>query len=76
MIYLKDSDINFEYEVYSIIKHNKLLAEHTKKRLDNCYPNIYMKTIFLNTENSKTTESRIFAFIFLQLFNTCLFITP
>ena len=46
-----------EHEIYSIIKHDKLLAEHTiKTRLDNYFPHISMDTTFTNMENSKTNE--------------------
>ena len=49
--------INLKHKIDSIIKRNKLLAEHTiKTRLVNYYPNIRMETTFMNTENSKTNE--------------------
>ena len=45
------------------LRHNELLAEHsTKMRLVNYFPNIKMETIFMYTENSRTTESHKFVF--------------
>ena len=57
----KDFGINLKHETYSIINHNEVLAKHTiKTRLDNYCPNISMKTIFMNTDNSKTNEPHKF----------------
>ena len=40
------ADKNMEHEIYSIIKHKELLAEHAKKpRLDNYFPNMKTKLI-------------------------------
>ena len=51
-----------KHEIYSIIKHNELLAEHTiKTTLDNYCPNVSMGKIFMSTENSKTNEPHKFA---------------
>ena len=55
--WLKDVDENSKHEIEFNIKNNKSLAENkVKTRLKNCCPNISMKTIFINTENSKTNE--------------------
>ena len=57
----KDSNINLKHEIYSIIKHNEHLAEHTiKTRLDNYCPIIGMETISMNTENRKWNEPQKF----------------
>ena len=54
----KNVDNSLKHEIDSITKHNELSAEHSiKMRLTNYCPNISMKTMFINTENSKTTES-------------------
>ena len=59
--------INLKHKIDSIIKRNKLLAEHTiKTRLVNYYPNIRMETTFMNTENSKTNEPHKFFLNFSQ----------
>ena len=53
----KDAGINLKCVIYSIIKHNELLAEHTiKMRLYHDCPNISMGIIFMNTKNNKTNE--------------------
>ena len=53
--------INLKHEIDSIIKRNKLLADHTIKTiLINYYPNIRMETTFMNRENSKTNEPHKF----------------
>ena len=52
---------NLKQEIYFIIKHNEILAEHTiKTRLVDYCPNISMKMIFINTENSEKYEPRKF----------------
>ena len=62
----KDTGINLKHEIYSIIKHNELLAEHTLK----------------NAENSKTHEPHKFllnlpeARINMLLCKTYLCMTP
>ena len=57
----KDADINLKHEIYSIIKHNKRLAEHTiKTRLGNYCPNLSIGKIFMNAKNSKTSEPHKF----------------
>ena len=54
----QDAGINLKREIYSIIKHDGLLVEHTiKMRLDKCIPNIRMKALLMNTRNIKTNES-------------------
>ena len=58
---LKDAGFNLKHEIYSIIKYNELLADHTiKRRLDNYFPHISMKTIFMNSANSKTSDPHKF----------------
>ena len=53
----KDIDNNLKYKIETIIKHYEFLAEYKIKiRLGNYCPNIGMKTIFMNTENSKINE--------------------
>ena len=54
----KDVGKSLKHEIESIKKSNESLAE--KKRLDNYYPNLSMEMIFMNTENSKTSESHKF----------------
>ena len=49
----KDLDNNLKYEINFIIKHNKLLAEHTMK---NEISQLLSKYKHGNTENSKTNE--------------------
>ena len=64
----KEVDKKFEHEVEFIIKHNQYLAEHNqylakqeiKTRLNNYCSNISMETIFINMENSKTSEPHKF----------------
>ena len=86
----KDVDNNLKYEIDFIIKHNKSLAEQViKARLVNYWPNISMKTKFMNMENSKTNDPQSFHLNLLQrldlskntqvdmlLFQTYLFIRP
>ena len=53
----KDVDKNLKHETELVIKNNEPLAENKKKtRLDNHCPNISMKTIFMNTENSNANK--------------------
>ena len=57
----KDAGINLKHEIYYTIKHNELLAKKPQKtRLDNYCPHISMKTIFMHTENIKTSEPHKF----------------
>ena len=50
-----------KHEIYFVIKYNELLVECTiKMKLVNSCPNLSTETIFLNTENSKTTEPHKF----------------
>ena len=59
----KAVDNSSKNEIDSIIKHDELLAEHTiKNEIDNYCPNISMKTILMNRENSKTDEPHKFVF--------------
>ena len=45
------------YKIYSIITHDKALADiQLKTRLDNYFQSISMETTFTNVENSKTNE--------------------
>ena len=53
----KDDSNNLKHESYSIIKNNELLAEHTIKYE---VRQLCMETIFMNTENSKTSEPHKF----------------
>ena len=63
----KDVDNNLKQEIDSILQYNGLLAEHTvSTRLDNYWPNVSMKMIFMNTENSKTNEPHKFVLNLLQ----------
>ena len=53
----KDVSNNLGHGIDSIIKHNQFLVEQTKKlRLVEFSLNISMKTIFINTENSKMDD--------------------
>ena len=52
----KDFGINLKHEIYSLIKYNKNLTEHTiKLRLDS-FLSKYLKNNFLNKCNNKTNE--------------------
>ena len=53
----KDVDNSLKYETDFIIKHIKLLAEHTiKTKLANYCSNISMEMIFMNTKNINTKD--------------------
>ena len=53
--------MNLKHEIFFVIKYNELLVECTiKMKLVNTCPNLSTETIFLNTENSKTTEPHKF----------------
>ena len=53
----KDASISLKHETYSIIKHNKVLTEHTiKSEIRQLLSNISIQTIFMNVENSKKSE--------------------
>ena len=63
----KYADNNLANKIDSIIQHNELLAENTiKTTLDNYCPNIGIKTIFMNTKNSKTNEPQKFVLKFVH----------
>ena len=53
-----DAGINLKHEIYSIIKHNELLAVH-----------ISMETTFMNTENKKLNEPHKFILNLSQILN-------
>ena len=57
----KDVKKNLKHEIKFNIKRNKSLVENKiKKRLNNYCPNISMKTIFMNTRNSKSSKPQKF----------------
>ena len=57
----KDVKKNLKHEIKFNIKRNKSLAEDKiKKRLNNYCPIISMKTIFMNTRNSKSRKPQKF----------------
>ena len=64
----KKVDNNLKHETDLIIKHKEFLFEHILKLVDYC-PNISMETLFMNTENSKTSEPHrsVLNFIEFQL---------
>ena len=85
--YVEDVEKHLKYEVEFFIKHNESLAEYSKKKIlaDYC-SNISVKTIFMNTEKSKTNEPHKFVLDLrssyiceaqknILLFKTCQFIT-
>ena len=50
-----------KHETDSFIKHNEFLGEHTiKNKIVHYCSNKNMKTIFMNTENSKMSEPHTF----------------
>ena len=66
----KDAENNLEHEIYSIIKHKKLLAEHKIKNEVRSYcPNKSMDTTFMNMENSKKNGTHKFVLNFSQSLN-------
>ena len=57
----KHVDENLKHKTEFIIQNNESLAENKQKtRLTYYCPNISMKTIFMNTENSKRNEPHNF----------------
>ena len=66
----KGVGINLKHQIYFIIKHNDLLAEHQQKaRLGNYCANMSMETIFINIESSKTNELQKFVLNLSQRLN-------
>ena len=63
----KNVDEDLKHEIELSIKSNESLAKNEiKTRFNNYCPNISMKTIFTNTENSKTNEPHEFLLNLLQ----------
>ena len=57
----RDLDKNLKHEIEFIIKRNESLAGYEiKMKLNNYCSNISIKTIFMNTENRKTSEPQNF----------------
>ena len=84
----KDAGVNLKNEIYSIIKHNELLAEHIiKNEIRQLFSKYNHGNHIHENRNSKTIESQKLVLNLLQrldleplinmlLFKTCLFITP
>ena len=53
----KNVDDNFKHETEFIIKSNESFAENkTKEKIEQFLLNVSIEIIFMNTENSKTSE--------------------